>query len=192
MKSHFVKLDATDVPVIPKVTKEGVKEKLLKLLICTDQPFSFVEDKFFREFVSYVSNEDANAELPCRQTVRAWITEAYLERKQMLKEMLTQNSSKISFTIDGWTSSNQFCFQAAIASWIDENWSLQHAVLDITMIEGTHTGENLAHYFAQVLDDYELWEKFLALTSDNAGNMNTMAQIMEKLCKRKIIMQSDA
>lgn len=171
--------------VIPTITKEDVKQKLLKLLVCTDQPFSFVEDEFFREFINYVSKEDTNVELPCRQTIRTWISEAYLERRQKLKDYLGRNSSKISFTIDGWTSSNQFCFQAVIASWIDDNWCLQHAVLDVTMIEGSHTGENLAYYFAKVLDEFELWDKFFGLTSDNAGNMNTMAVIMEARAKEK-------
>lgn len=72
---------------------------------------------------------------------------------------LLENPGKISLIIDCWTSSNQIAFQGIIATWIDSDWNMQTALLDLTIIDGPHTGENLATELANVVSDYELWGK---------------------------------
>lgn len=73
-----------------------------------------------------------------------------------------------------------------IAQWIDTKWDLQIRVLDLLELEGSHTGERLAVSFMDLLDEYEISSKILGVTADNAGNMNTFAEALERKLKRRV------
>ena len=70
---------------------------------------------------------------------------------------------KFSFTLDGWTSKNQICFLGITIHWITEDWKLKNTVLDFCHIEGSHSGENIASKFFEVLKDFDLLSKVNSL-----------------------------
>lgn len=80
---------------------------------------------------------------------------------------------KISFVLDGWSSSNSYAFQGVIAEWIDRNWELQETVIDLDILIGQHTGLNLANSFSKLLEELNLTGKVLGVTTDNASNCDT-------------------
>lgn len=108
-----------------------------------------------------------------------------------MKLSLQDNESKVSYVIDCWTSSNQHPFQGVIARWVNNDWELCSTVLDLTILNGSHKGENIAAFFYDVLKDYSLLEKVLSVTTDNASNMDTMFDELEKLlCEAGITFDS--
>lgn len=54
-------------------------------------------------------------------------------------------------------------------------------MLDLTILNGSHDGKNIAAAFWDVLRDYNLLAKMLSVTTDNASNMDTMFEELEKL-----------
>jgi len=56
-------------------------------------------------------------------------------------------SGKISFTLDIWTSPNQFSFLRITGHWIDKNWILQSILIDFQPLQDIHSGSNLAEAF---------------------------------------------
>ena len=52
-------------------------------------------------------------------------------------------SSKISFTIDGWTSSNNISFLGITAHLITDKWKLKSFLLDFVKLDGPHLGANI-------------------------------------------------
>ncbi len=95
---------------------------------------------------------------------------------------------KLSFVIDGWTSSNQLPFQGVIVQWIDESWELCVQVLDFEILEGSHTGENLASSFVNTLKEFGIFKADVvhAVTTDNASNMDTFFQHFSRLCQESV------
>jgi hypothetical protein len=70
----------------------------------------------------------------------------------------------ISFTIDAWTSKNTLPFLGISFHWIDDNWNLCSSTLDFCLLPGSHTGENLANKFLEVLDDFDISTKVFSLS----------------------------
>jgi hypothetical protein len=167
------------------ITQENFKVKLLNHIVCSSQPFTLVEEKSFREFTKFCLGPSSSlVTMPLsHNTIRQWICQLYETEFAALKERLLKNESKISFVIDCWTSSNQFPFQGVIGSWIDENWEIHNEVLDLQMLEGEHTGKNIAKAFDEVLQNFDIWNKLLSITTDNASNMDTFFVELEKLAE---------
>lgn len=167
-----------------KITSEMFRHKIVMFMICSDQPFTLVEDEFFRDLINYCSSENKECQLFCAKTAKRSIEALYNENKLNKKEILENNDGKISFVIDCWTSSNQLAFQGVIARWINDNWELCQTVLDLTVLKGSHEGINIAAAFWNVLKEFCLCAKMLSVTTDNAFNMDTMFLELEKLASQ--------
>lgn len=164
-----------------KITSEMFRHKVELFMICTDQPFTLVEDEFFRDLIDYCSSSNKECQLFCAKTAKRSIESLFGEYKLKMTDILISNNGKISFVIDCWTSSNQFAFQGVVARWINDEWELCSTVLDLTILKGSHAGVKIAEAFWNVVKDYNLCEKILSVTTDNASNMDTMFEELEKL-----------
>jgi hypothetical protein len=151
------------VPEKPRaqpVTKDGVRVRLAKLVVGADLPFNITEDEFFIDFVSYVTRQNPNVvPLPGRSTVKLDIEQLYQTRLEALISELVNNEGKISLIVDCWTSSNQNSYQGVVATWVDNTWKMQSCVLDLSILEGSHTGDNLATELDKVMVRFNLWPK---------------------------------
>lgn len=56
-----------------------------------------------------------------------------------------------------------------------------HTVVDLTVLNGSHTGKRIAKSFWYVLKEFGISEKLLSATADNASNMDTMFEELESL-----------
>jgi hypothetical protein len=68
-------------------------------------------------------------------------------------------SSKISFTIDAWTSSNNTSFLGITAHLITNEWELKSFLLDFIKIDGEHSGENIKDTFLKSLRKFNIESK---------------------------------
>jgi hypothetical protein len=57
--------------------------------------------------------------------------------------------------------------------------------LDFLHVEGHHYGEVLAEKVFEMLDEYDICEKLFCITTDGAGNNNTMAEELSRLLKEE-------
>ena len=87
---------------------------------------------------------------------------------------LMENIKKISLTVDAWTSPFQDDFLGVTAHWIDDNWRQKELVIGFEPLNGTHTGVNLAEALVNVIERFNIGNKLLAITTDNALNMTKM------------------
>ena len=67
--------------------------------------------------------------------------------------------SKISITIDTWTSRNQISFLDITAHWISITWNQQETLLDFCQLKGPHSGENLSEELFKVLKEFDILNK---------------------------------
>jgi hypothetical protein len=115
-----------------------------------------------------------SSDIPSSQTLRRRLDPHYLSQKERLKYELKTAASKLSLTMDCWTSKNQHSFLGITVHYIDSSWTIRSSLLDFVPVNGPHTGENLAACLFSVLEDFKISEKIVAITTDNASNNDTM------------------
>jgi hypothetical protein len=63
----------------------------------------------------------------------------------------------------------------AITSYfLDQNWDYREVLLGFNPLEGEHTGLNLGSVLTDTLQKYQILDRVLAITTDNALNNQTM------------------
>lgn len=140
-------------------------------------PFSFFEDQKTQELFHYLKPE---VNLPLRSFLKSQCEKRFQEKQEVVLKILLENSSKISFTIDGWTSLAHRSYYGITAHFIDDDWILHSLVIDFLSSNGHHTGRDIAELFHSVIRKYCLEKKVQGITVDNAS-ANT--KLMEELSK---------
>ncbi|GBC23981.2 ribonuclease H-like protein [Rhizophagus irregularis DAOM 181602=DAOM 197198] len=133
-----------------------------------------------------------NAFIPSADTIKNYIMTSFNDSQKKVASILQNTSSKISFTIDAWTSSNNFSFLGITAHWVTENWKLKSFLLDFIKLEGPHSGANIKDAFLKSLKNFNIESKILEVTTDNASNNVTFLKAVESdLSQRYIYYDSE-
>uniref|UniRef100_A0A182RLZ5 DUF659 domain-containing protein n=1 Tax=Anopheles funestus TaxID=62324 RepID=A0A182RLZ5_ANOFN len=85
----------------------------------------------------------------------------------------------ISLTADGWTNLNNTSFYTVTAHFINNDFHLASLMLECEEFTVQHTGRNIAEWFKFVLERFEISDKIVAITTDNASNMRLAASILK-------------
>jgi hypothetical protein len=148
-------------------TQELFEERLIKWIIKNDQPFTEVESTGFKQLLTLFK---PNLSIISADTVKRRIMSNFEVKQSEMRVLFENLDSKVSFTTDCWTSSNNLAFMGVTAHYIDKDWRLQVTTLDFVNLLGPHTGSNLHKCFVNVLKTYGLETKTLGITVDNASN----------------------
>lgn len=62
----------------------------------------------------------------------------------------------ISFTVDLWSGPDHESYICLTAHWLDKQWGLNDALLDIYLCTDRHTGYNLAEWMKQIWKENEI------------------------------------
>jgi len=141
---------------------------LIQWLICDLQPFTTVDDPYFRAFVKHFCPRYI---IPERHQVKELIITTFNDQRANLIRQLHQIEGQFSLTADMWTSMNRDAFLGITIHYIDSNWCLCNFLLDIIPFTTRHTGENIASEIKRVLDEFNISGKIIALTTDNESAM---------------------
>lgn len=115
---------------------------------------------------------DSRYKVPDRHQIKVKVVEEFDERRQKICYDLLKIPGKVSFTADMWTSTlTSEAYLGLTIHYIDENWTLQRFLLDIIPFKTHHTGINMATAINNVLNEFNLVGKTLALTTDNESAM---------------------
>ncbi|KAJ3558445.1 hypothetical protein NM688_g926 [Phlebia brevispora] len=179
-----------------KFTMEGVYERLLRYLVCSDESIRRIDDKFFREFVEYCLGEKLppGTELMHRTAFTGYILRKFQERFDRLKEMLKHAVGRVSFTTDMWSNAVLKGFMAITVHFITRDpktgqLELQSELAAFRYVRGSHTGDVMSDVFIHVLQELDIMGKVIGLiTLDNASNCTTMMASLEgKLARFGVI-----
>ncbi|CAB4429061.1 unnamed protein product [Rhizophagus irregularis] len=107
------------------------------------------------------------------------------EKLEVVKLVVQQISGKVALILDMWTASNSSSFLSLTIYYVDSSWKLKNFLLDIIPIEVRHSGYNMANAIMEVLCEFGLAEKTLALTTDNASSMITCGVFIVKELKEE-------
>ncbi|CAJ0855588.1 12737_t:CDS:2 [Entrophospora sp. SA101] len=106
-----------------------------------------------------------------RTTIHDHIMLRFQEQKNKVKATIKQISRKVSLTSDMWTANNNKAFLSLTIHYVDNDWKFKSFLLDIIPMLAQHTAINITNAIIEILEEYELCEKVLGLTTDNVTTM---------------------
>ena len=121
-------------------------------------PFTIVEEP---NFINYIHSLHPTTEIPTADTIKSYIMKFYEDDKEKIRNILKNLFSKISFTTDCWISPSTKSFMSITAHFINQDWILQHILLDFIEIYDSHTGQNLKNTFVLGLESFSIEDKVI-------------------------------
>lgn len=159
----------------PKPTVENIEKALLCWIVSTNQPFNCVEDPSFRALTTLLS-QGKHPIIKSGTTIKKRLEAEYNSKYQEIREVMGSLKSKVSFTLDGWTSPNNYGLTSITAHYITPDWKLKNNLLALREIE-LSIGFNIGKLFAEVLDEFNIDpSKIIGVTLDNASNNDTFIE----------------
>ncbi|KAJ6126404.1 hypothetical protein N7523_002016 [Penicillium sp. IBT 18751x] len=80
----------------------------------------------------------------------------------------------MSIALDCWTSPFRQAFMAVPGYFIDQDWNYREILLGFEPLHGTPSGINLSAVLLDLLQQHQIVDRVLAITTDNASNNNTL------------------
>jgi hypothetical protein len=111
--------------------------------------------------------------IPTTKTIRGRLQTIVKERQQHLLSNLP-SGAKLSIALDCWTSPFRQAFMAVTGYFIDQDWNYREILLGFEPLYGTHSGVNLGAVLFELLQQHQIEDRVLAVTSDNASNNTTL------------------
>ncbi|GBC27415.1 zinc finger BED domain-containing protein RICESLEEPER 2-like [Rhizophagus irregularis DAOM 181602=DAOM 197198] len=150
-------------------------------LICDLQPFTVVENHYFKMFINFFCPRYI---IPDRHKAKDLIIATFTNRRDAVINELHKIKGKFALTADMWTSTiNQEAFLGLTIHYVDSNWKLQNFLLDIVPFTVSHSGANMAREIMRTLEEFNISNKIVALTTDNESAMI--------VCGREIALDMD-
>jgi hypothetical protein len=112
-------------------------------------------------------------------TARRRLQSTVKEDQHRILSSLPQHA-KLSIALDCWTSPFQQAFMAITGYFIDKDWNYREILLGFEPLQGTHSGPNLSTVLLGILQKYNIVDRVLAVTTDNASNNNTLMESIQE------------
>ena len=143
--------------------------------------FRMTEIPEFRDLLLYL-NPEVNNWLPTsHNTIHKWTIRSYNNERTRVIQAVQSALSKIHFTVDLWTSTNNLALLGIIGHYITENGELRQSILGLREVHGRHTGENQASIVVNVIREFGIASKIGYFMMDNATNNDTMINALSGL-----------
>lgn len=116
-------------------------------------------------------------------TVQEWTVHSYRRRKLRVKNLLQKARSKVHLSFDLWTSTNHYAFNAIVAHFVSDDYTITSCLLAFRNLLGPHSGVNIAASVQDVVQEYEIQSNLGCFTLDNAYSNDTAVEVLGKLYK---------
>jgi hypothetical protein len=127
-------------------------------------PFLFLEHEEFYDLISYARLAPTTPTIPSRKVIRTRLREFVTENQTTALRSLPPDA-KLSLALDCWTSPFQQAFMAITAYFLDQNWDYRKVLLGFEPLSGTHSGANLSEVVVRTLQQHQILDRVLAITT---------------------------
>ncbi|CAG8655761.1 42890_t:CDS:2 [Gigaspora margarita] len=122
----------------------------------------------------------ADIDLPSHETMKSTIQDSFIVMQNDIQTLFQKVSSKISITLDMWTSCTNMPFLCVMAHWIDNDWKLKKILLNIHMLPHPHTGEEIDEQLCDIFAAFDIITKILCATTNRGSNVILAMQLLKK------------
>ncbi|EXU94816.1 hAT family dimerization domain protein [Metarhizium robertsii] len=113
-------------------------------------------------------------------TVCSWICQTFAARQQTILNLVKNAKSSIHLSFDLWTASNASNYIGIVGHFVDIEGEKRDVLLGLPRLVGPHSGENIAFYVKEVVDQYELGSKLGYFMLDNAESNDTCLETLAR------------
>lgn len=159
----------------PALEVDHLNWLFVKWLLESSLPTSTLAEKWLTNTVKLLN---PSFELWNAEKFHTMLHEVFRSMQETVRLTLEQVSSKVSITLDSWTSYQQVNYMSVSCQWIDENWSFRNVLLDICHIPSPYGSSEIYYVLLKVLRLYNLETKILSCTLK--GDMDS--QKLAALC----------
>ena len=106
------------------------------------------------------------------------ITNIKEKQKTLLKKLLP--NGKLSIVLDCWTLLFNQAFMAVTGYFIDQEWNYHEILLGFEPLYVMHNRGNLSLVLLKVLQEHEISNYILLITTDNASNNRTLIASLQE------------
>ncbi|KAL0283373.1 UNVERIFIED_CONTAM: hypothetical protein Sangu_2894100, partial [Sesamum angustifolium] len=152
---------------VPTIELDHLNWVLIKWLLVASLPTSTLTEKWLINAFKFLN---PSVELWSGKKFQTVLREVFRSMQESVRLIVEQVCSKVSVTLDFWTSYEQILYMSVTCQWIDENWSFQKVLLDICHIPSPCGGSEIYYALLKVLRLYNLETKILSCTHDNSPN----------------------
>lgn len=167
-----------------KDSVDKFKELLIRWIVYCHIAFFQLENPYFRELLFFLNPALLNHLPKAARTIRSWVLNAFISKKQQLRDDLHHSRSRISISFDLWTSPNPYAILGVVAMWIDATGKRRSTVLGLRRVYGEHTGENVGSIIIELVKEYDIDGDLIGyFMLDNASSNDTAVEfILKELC----------
>jgi hypothetical protein len=153
----------------------------IRTIISRGFPLTYFDDpEVQRSYFCLTDKDDisfSNATTIRTHLINVKLPEVKSTITRRLHDKHARSSSKIALQVDGWSQKNSRSgFSAMIGHWITADMKWQETLLSFKPTEAAHAGDKLAVFVLDVLQDFDVIERTIAITADNAGKNRTMVE----------------
>jgi hypothetical protein len=140
-----------------------------------------------------------NYYIPSPTTVSQDVKKVFANAQKRIAKMLREHEGRLNFATDAWTSPNHKAF-VAVTVHFEKKGTPIALLLDLVEVPKSHSGENLAAAFTQIMEEFDIcdkvnkneqnrpilsiFEQILSITCDNASANNVMIDELADLLSR--------
>lgn len=140
---------------------------LVKWLVLASLPPSTLEERWLANSYKFLN---PSIQLWPADRYKAVFHEVFRSMQEDIRTSLLQVSSKVSITLDFWSSYEQISYMSVTCQWIDDNWTFQKVLLDICHIPYPCGDAEIYHCLTKILKMYNIENRVLSCTHDNSQN----------------------
>lgn len=159
---------------------------VLEFILANNLPFALADSPTFRRLMSYL-NDDYST-LITRSSIRTELDTLYGTACKALQKTLASHPGRFSLTIDEWNSGNNYDFLAVTLHYLDAGFRLVDVAIGFEVLNKniSYTGEALFESLSVVLNEYNIKNRIISITRDNAGPMNALLDIFATECNKNV------
>jgi hypothetical protein len=129
------------------------RRHLMRWIIRNHIPFTAVEDEDFRG-MSMALNRSMEPHLIAGDSVRNWLSVAFLRVGLQVKELLANALSRIHISFDLWTSPNGLGICGIRAHFVSPGYRNRSVLIGLKRMMYSHSGEGIAEQVVPVLQHF--------------------------------------
>ncbi|CAF1249456.1 unnamed protein product, partial [Didymodactylos carnosus] len=112
---------------------------------------------------------------PSSRTVKRHLHALYMDERKKLKGEL-RSTDNMSLTCDLWSSSRRSPYCCVTVHFMVKDFTIKSAVLSFRRFLGQHYSKRLNSHLNRVIQQYDLQNKIISITTDNGSNMKLAAK----------------
>lgn len=159
--------------------RQAYVEAIVSLLTRRRVAFSMVEWDEPRDLALACNPAISDGLITSRRTAMRYVSANYRLYAAQLAESLQSAVSMIHLSSDLWTSPHRHGMLAVCAQWVDQDYTLQKALLGLLECRNDHSGASQAGLIADVLARFEI-RRVGYHTGDNASSNNTCLEALSR------------